>query len=57
MYGRTKEILMDTLSRKSEMKRLKIKINQIKTGLRMKTGLRAFTSWSVNGDGKRNNFS
>jgi hypothetical protein len=38
IYGRTKEVLMGTLSRKSELKRLRIKISQIKIGLRMKTG-------------------
>lgn len=55
MYGGTKDTLMGTLSRESELKRLRIKISQIKIGLRMKTGLRAFTSWSVSGDGRRNN--
>lgn len=40
MYGRTKEIVMGILSRKSElkMKRLRVKVSQIKIGLRMKTG-------------------
>lgn len=40
MYGRTKEIVMGTLGRKSElkMKRLRIKVSQIKIGQRMKTG-------------------
>jgi hypothetical protein len=54
IYGRTEEIFMGTLSKESDLKRLRIKI---KTGLRMKTGLRTFTSWSVNGDEKKNNFS
>lgn len=57
LCGRAKGILMSTLSRESELERFRIKINQIKIGLRMKTGLGAFTFWSVNGDGKRNNFS
>lgn len=37
---RTKEIVMGTLTRKSElkMKRLRVKVSQIKIGLRMKTG-------------------
>lgn len=40
MSGRTKEIVMGTPSRKSElkMKRLRIKVSQTKIGLRMKTG-------------------
>lgn len=39
MYGRTKEIVMGTLSRESELKWIRIRLSQIKIGLKMKTRL------------------
>lgn len=47
IYGRTKEVLMGNLSRKSEPKRLRIKISQIKIGLRKKTGQLSHLGQSV----------
>lgn len=36
-YRRTKEVIMGTLSRESELEKVRIKLSQVKIGLKMKT--------------------
>lgn len=36
-YGRAKEVVMGTLSRESELERVRIKLSRINIGLKMKT--------------------
>lgn len=38
-YGRAKQVVMGTLSRESELERVRIKLSQVKIGLKMKTWL------------------
>lgn len=53
-YGRTKGFVMGTLSRESELKRVRIKVSHKNGAEDEHRADRAFKSWLVNGDVKNN---